>query len=225
MALGVKMASVRENLREVKEKIPDFSGRIIAVTKYVDENKIIEAYEAGLRDFGENKVQDALKKLENLPENLKKDSVWHFIGHLQSNKVRKVVGKFDYIHSVDTLELAKKISAVAKELGIIQKILIEVNISQEKSKFGIKEEDVEEIFKNAKNLDGVEIVGLMTMAPHTPNEVFLKKVFTNLYDLSYNLQCRFHMELKELSMGMSSDYEIAVKSGSTMIRLGQRLFN
>ena len=225
MALGVKMASVRENLREVKEKIPDFSGRIIAVTKYVDENKIIEAYEAGLRDFGENKVQDALKKLENLPENLKKDSVWHFIGHLQSNKVRKVVGKFDYIHSVDTLELAKKISAVAKELGIIQKILIEVNISQEKSKFGIKEEDVEEIFKNAENLGGVEIVGLMTMAPHTPNEVFLKKVFTNLYDLSYNLQCRFHMELKELSMGMSSDYEIAVKSGSTMIRLGQRLFN
>ena len=219
------MASVRENLREVKEKIPDFSGRIIAVTKYVDENKIIEAYEAGLRDFGENKVQDALKKLENLPENLKKDSVWHFIGHLQSNKVRKVVGKFDYIHSVDTLELAKKISAVAKELGIIQKILIEVNISQEKSKFGIKEEDVEEIFKNAENLGGVEIVGLMTMAPHTPNEVFLKKVFTNLYDLSYNLQCRFHMELKELSMGMSSDYEIAVKSGSTMIRLGQRLFN
>ena len=218
------MPTVKENLEEIKAAIPDFKGRIIAVTKYVDESKVIEAYEAGLRDFGENKVQDALKKIENLPEELKNNSTWHMIGHLQSNKVRKVVGKFDYIHSVDTLDLAKKISAVAKEMSIVQKILIEVNISQEKSKFGTTEAEVEEIFQNAQNLDGVEIVGLMTMAPHTPNEVFLKKVFTNLYDLSYNLQRRYHVELKELSMGMSSDYEIAVSSGSTMIRLGQRLF-
>ena len=218
------MASVRENLEEIKAAIPDFKGRIIAVTKYVDESKIIEAYEAGLRNFGENKVQDALAKLENLPEELKKNSVWHMIGHLQSNKVRKVVGKFDYIHSVDSLELAKKISSVAKEMGIIQKILIEVNISHEKSKFGIAENEIEEIFQNLEMLDGVEIVGLMTMAPNTPNEVFLKKVFTNLYDLGYNLERRYHVELKELSMGMSSDYEIAVRCGSTMIRLGQRLF-
>ena len=162
--------------------------------------------------------------MENLPKEILENSTWHFIGHLQSNKVRKVVGKFDYIHSVDTLELAKKISAVAKELGIIQKILIEVNISQEKSKFGTTIDEVEEIFQNAKNLDGVKILGLMTMAPHTPNEVFLKKVFTNLYELGYNLQSRHHVELKELSMGMSSDYKIAVNCGSTMIRLGQRLF-
>ena len=218
------MPSVAENLREIKSEIPDFKGRIIAVTKYVDENKVIEAYEAGLRNFGENKVQDALKKLENLPEELVKNSTWHFIGHLQSNKVRKVVGRFEYIHSVDSFELAKKISDVAKEMGIIQKILIEVNISQEKTKFGISEEKIEEIFQNLKNLDGVEICGLMTMAPHTPNEVFLKKVFTNLVELGYNLQRRYQYELKELSMGMSSDYKIAVSSGSTMIRLGQRLF-
>ena len=218
------MSSVAENLREIKSEIPDFKGRIIAVTKYVDENKVIEAYEAGLRNFGENKVQDALKKLENLPEELVKNSTWHFIGHLQSNKVRKVVGRFEYIHSVDSFDLAKKISDVAKEMGIIQKILIEVNISQEKTKFGISEEKIEEIFQNLKNLDGVEICGLMTMAPHTPNEVFLKKVFTNLVELGYNLQRRYQYELKELSMGMSSDYKIAVSSGSTMIRLGQRLF-
>ena len=218
------MPSVAENLREIKAEIPDFKGRIIAVTKYVDENKVIEAYEAGLRNFGENKVQDALKKMENLPEELVKNSTWHMIGHLQSNKVRKVVGKFEYIHSVDSFELAKKISDVAKEMGIIQKILIEVNISQEKTKFGISEEKIEEIFQNLKNLDGVEICGLMTMAPYTPNEVFLKKVFTNLVELGYNLQRRYQYELKELSMGMSSDYKIAVSSGSTMIRLGQRLF-
>ncbi len=218
------MSAVAQNLKEIRDSIPDFKGRIIAVTKYVDENKMIEAYEAGLRDFGENKVQDALRKLENLPLEMKNNSTWHFIGHLQSNKVRKVVGKFDYIHSVDSFELAKKISDVAQEMGIIQKILIEVNISEEKSKFGTKKDEVEEIFKKLENLSGVEVCGLMTMAPHTPNEVFLKKVFTNLYDLSYNLQCRFRKELKELSMGMSSDYEIAVRCGSTMIRLGQRLF-
>ena len=218
------MPTVAENLKEVRETIPDYKGRIIAVTKYVDESKMLEAYEAGLRDFGENKAQDALSKMENLPKEMIENSTWHFIGHLQSNKVRKVVGKFDYIHSVDTLSLAKKISDVAKEMGIIQKILIEVNISQEKTKFGTTETEIEEIFKNLPNLNGVRVVGLMTMAPNTPNEVFLKKVFTNLYNLGYNLQRRYRIELEELSMGMSSDYEIAVKSGSTMIRLGQRLF-
>ena len=218
------MPTFAQNLKEITDSIPDYKGRIIAVTKYVDENKMLEAYEAGLRDFGENKAQDALLKMENLPKEMVENSTWHFIGHLQSNKVRKVVGKFDYIHSVDTLALAKKISDVAKELGIIQKILIEVNISQEKTKFGAFENEISEIFENLKNLDGIRVVGLMTMAPHTPNEVFLKKVFTNLYNLSYNLKRRFNIELDELSMGMSSDYKIAVESGSTMIRLGQRLF-
>ena len=218
------MVKVAENLKQIKADIPDFQGKIIAVTKYVDESKIIEAYEAGLRDFGENKAQDALAKMANLPEELIKNSTWHFIGHLQSNKVRKVVGKFEYIHSVDTLELAKKISTVAKELGIIQKILIEVNISEEKTKFGTSKTEIEEIFKNLETLDGIRILGLMTMAPHTSNEVFLRKVFTDLHGLMYNIQHKYQVELSELSMGMSSDYKIAVEAGSTMIRLGQRLF-
>ena len=218
------MPSVAENLKEIRKDIPDFKGRIIAVTKYVDETKVVEAYEAGLRDFGENKVQDALKKLENLPQEVVKNSTWHFIGHLQSNKVRKVVGKFDYIHSVDTFELAKKISDIAQEYKIIQKILIEVNISGEKSKFGANIAEVEEIFRNLKNLSGIKVLGLMTMAPNTPNEVFLKKVFTNLKELGYNLESKYIVELKELSMGMSSDYKIAADCGATMIRLGQRLF-
>jgi len=218
------MASVEQNLKEVRAEIPDFKGKIIAVTKYVDESKMIEAYNAGLRDFGENKVQDALVKINNLPKEMVENSTWHFIGHLQSNKVRKVVGKFDYIHSVDSLELAEKISVVAKEIGIIQNVLIEVNISEEKSKFGTSKSNVEEIFTNMAKLDGIRIFGLMTMAPHTPDDVFLKKVFTDLYDLMYNINHNHKVELNELSMGMSSDYKIAVKSGSTMIRLGQRLF-
>lgn len=218
------MGNVSENLKEVQAEINDFSGKIIAVTKYVDENKIIEAYNAGLRNFGENKAQDALLKMQNLPQELMENSTWHFIGHLQSNKVRKVVGKFEYIHSVDTLELAQKISTVAKELGIIQKILIEVNISEEKTKFGTDKIKIEEIFTNMQKLDGIRICGLMTMAPHTTDEVFLQKVFTDLYELRYNIQQKYQVELYELSMGMSSDYKIAVKAGSTMIRLGQRLF-
>ena len=218
------MSTVAENLAQIKAEIPDFKGRIIAVTKYVGEDKMIEAYEAGLRNFGENKAQDDLIKIENLPKEIVENSTWHFIGHLQSNKVRKVVGKFDYIHSVDSFELAQRISNVAKEYGIIQKILIEVNISEEKSKFGTTKSNVEEIFTNMQKLDGVHVCGLMTMAPYTSDEVFLQKVFTELYELMYNIQQKYHLELTELSMGMSSDYKIAVKSGSTMIRLGQRLF-
>lgn len=218
------MASVQENLIQIKNDIPSYKGRIIAVTKYVDESKMIEAYNAGLRDFGENKAQDALVKMENLPQEIVDNSTWHFIGHLQSNKVRKVVGKFDYIHSVDTFDLAKRISNVAEELGIVQKILIEVNISEEKTKFGTTKEEIEEIFTNMQDLGGVRVLGLMTMAPYTSDEVFLRKVFTDLYNLRYNIQQRCHLELPELSMGMSSDYKIAVETGSTMIRLGQRLF-
>ena len=218
------MSTVAENLAQIKAEIPDFKGRIIAVTKYVGEDKMIEAYEAGLRNFGENKAQDALIKIENLPKEIVENSTWHFIGHLQSNKVRKVVGKFDYIHSVDSFELAQRISNVAKEYGIIQKILIEVNISEEKTKFGTDKIKIEEIFTNMQKLDGVHVCGLMTMAPYTSDEVFLQKVFTELYELMYNIQQKYHLELTELSMGMSSDYKIAVKSGSTMIRLGQRLF-
>ena len=112
----------------------------------------------------------------------------------------------------------------AKELGIIQKILIEVNISEEKSKFGIKINEIENIFTNLEKLDGIRVLGLMTMAPHISDEVFLKKVFTDLYELRYNIQHKHQVELNELSMGMSSDYKIAVRAGSTMIRLGQRLF-
>ncbi len=218
------MKSVAENLNQIKTDIPNFQGKIIAVTKYVDDNKVIEAYNAGLRNFGENKVQDAIARMKRLPSELMENSTWHFIGHLQSNKVRKVVGKFEYIHSVDTFSLAEKISFVAKEIGIIQKILIEVNISEEKTKFGMEKTETDEIFKNLKKLDGVSVLGLMTLAPYTSDEVFLRKVFTDLYELRYNIQQKYHVELPELSMGMSSDYKIAVQQGSTMIRLGQRLF-
>ncbi len=218
------MSDIKKNVEDLKKELDGFNGRIIAAVKYVDAQKTLEAYNAGLRDFGENRVQDALERFPLLPEEMIKNSTWHFIGHLQSNKVRKVVGTFDYIHSVDSFEIAKNISRVASEMGIIQKILIEVNISGENSKYGFTEKEIFENFESLTKLDGIRVTGLMTVAPSTSNGVFLEKVFTNLNELSYNIKRKYHVELNELSMGMSSDYKEAIKAGSTMIRLGKKIF-
>ncbi len=218
------MNDIKKNVEELKKELDGFNGRIIAAVKYVDAQKTLEAYNAGLRDFGENRVQDALERFPFLPKEMIKNSTWHFIGHLQSNKVRKVVGTFDYIHSVDSFEIAKNISRVAEEMNIIQNILIEVNISGENSKYGFTEKEIFENFENLTKLDGIRVVGLMTVAPSTSNGVFLEKVFTNLKELSYNIRHKYHVELNELSMGMSSDYKEAIKAGSTMIRLGKKIF-
>ena len=218
------MSDIKKNVEELKKELDGFNGRIIAAVKYVDAQKTLEAYNAGLRDFGENRVQDALERFPLLPEEVIKNSTWHFIGHLQSNKVRKVVGTFDYIHSVDSFEIANNISRVATEMGIVQKILIEVNISGENSKYGFTEKEIFENFESLTKLDGIRVTGLMTVAPSTSNGVFLEKVFTNLNELSYNIKRKYHVELNELSMGMSSDYKEAIKAGSTMIRLGKKIF-
>ena len=218
------MSDIKKNVEDLKKELDGFNGRIIAAVKYVDAQKTLEAYNAGLRDFGENRVQDALERFPLLPEEIIKNSTWHFIGHLQSNKVRKVVGTFDYIHSVDSFDIAKNISRIASEMGIVQKILIEVNISGENSKYGFTEKEIFENFENLTKLDGIRVTGLMTVAPSTSNGVFLEKVFTNLKELSYNIRRKYQVELNELSMGMSSDYKEAIKAGSTMIRLGKRIF-
>ena len=218
------MSNIKKNVEDLKKELDGFNGRIIAAVKYVDAQKTLEAYNAGLRDFGENRVQDALERFPLLPEEMIKNSTWHFIGHLQSNKVRKVVGTFDYIHSVDSFDIAKNISRVATEMNIIQKILIEVNISGENSKYGFTEKEIFENFESLTKLDGIRVVGLMTVAPSTSNGVFLEKIFTNLKKLSYNIRRKYQVELNELSMGMSSDYKEAIKAGSTMIRLGKKIF-
>ncbi len=218
------MSNIKKNVEDLKKELDGFNGRIIAAVKYVDAQKTLEAYNAGLRDFGENRVQDALERFPLLPEEMIKNSTWHFIGHLQSNKVRKVVGTFDYIHSVDSFDIAKNISRVATEMNIIQKILIEVNISGENSKYGFTEKEIFEKFESLTKLDGIRVVGLMTVAPSTSNGVFLEKIFTNLKKLSYNIRRKYQVELNELSMGMSSDYKEAIKAGSTMIRLGKKIF-
>ena len=194
---------VENNLLRLKQEIVPYTPQIIAVTKYYDKSAIMDAFSAGLRDFGESRANDAIKKIESLPEEIRKESQFHFIGHLQTNKVEKVVKYFDYIQSVDSMHLAVAISESAKKLDKIQKILIQVNISEEIQK----------------------IEGLMCMAPLGADEAKLNEVFSTARNLLQELNEKYYLGLTELSMGMSDDYKSAVTNGATMIRIGRLLFN
>lgn len=215
---------VEKNLLRLKQEIVPYTPRIIAVTKYYDVNAIIEAYNAGLRDFGESKINDAISKIEQLPETIRKESTFHYIGHLQSNKVAKVIKYFDYIHSVDSLRLAKIISEKAVSIGKIQNVLIEVNISGEVQKFGFDIEELKNCFEELKSLRGIKIHGLMCMAPLGAGDTELDSVFSQTRLLLKELNNCHSMQMSELSMGMSDDYKYAVVNGATMIRIGRNLF-
>ncbi len=215
---------VRANLLQIQEDIAPYKPNIIAVTKYFDESAMIEAYDAGLRDFAESRAIEAVEKINNLPTDVRNNSRFHFIGHLQTNKVKKVVPNFDYIHSVDSLKLAKAISDEAQAIGKVQKILLQVNNANEEQKFGFSKDEIFEEFPKIKALPSIEIAGIMNMAPLGASEEELNKLFGDVFNIKKELEKEFNCELKELSMGMSQDYKIAVKNGSTMLRIGRRLF-
>ena len=211
--------SVKQSLELVLKGIENYNPRIIAVTKYYNEEKMIEAFEAGLRDFAESRAIEALEKINKIDDTTRTQSIYHFIGHLQTNKVKHVVGNFEYIHSVDSLKIAKCIDEVANSKGIKQKILIQVNNANEEQKFGIPVLQLENLIEEVKNLKSIELVGLMNIAPLTDDRKELQRLFTQMRELTDEFQ------LKELSMGMSHDYKIALECGATMIRLGRILFN
>lgn len=219
------MNTVRENLLKVREDIAPYTPNIIAVTKYFDESKIIEAYEAGLRDFGESRVIEAIEKIKKLPQEIRGNSNFHLIGHLQANKAKKAVGNFDYIHSVDSLKLAELISEEAISRGIKQKIFLQINNANEEQKFGFSKEEIFQLFEKMKVLKGIEIIGLMNMAPLNTQKSELIRLFRDISSLRDELEKRYDCKLRELSMGMSDDYKQAVEAGATMIRLGRRLFS
>ena len=216
---------VETNLLRLKKEIVPYTPRIIAVTKYYDVNAIIEAYGAGLRDFGESRANDAIKKIESLPLDIRRESRFHFIGHLQTNKVNKVVRYFDYIQSVDSIHLAEEISENAKKIGKVQNILLQVNISGEVQKFGFEEKELKGCICELKELRGLKIDGLMCMAPLGADDTLLDEVFSKARILKEELNQEYGTELTELSMGMSDDYGRAVINGATMIRVGRLLFN
>ena len=216
--------TVKNNLLQIQEDIAPYKPNIIAVTKYFDESAIIEAYNAGLRDFAESRVIEAIAKINNLPEEIRNNSKFHFIGHLQTNKVKKAVGTFDYIHSVDSLKLAKAISDEAHNIGKTQNIFLQVNNANEEQKFGFSTKEIFEVFISIKELPNIKIAGLMNMAPLGVSEDELNRLFEEVFQIKQKLEKEFNYPLKELSMGMSQDYKIAVKHGATMLRIGRKLF-
>ena len=209
--------TIQENYNRILKIIDRKNVRIVAVTKYYDENAIINAYRAGLRDFGESRALESVEKINKLDDEIRLKSTYHFIGHLQTNKVKHVVGFFDYIHSVDSLKVAKVIAKCAAEKGIVQKILIQVNVADEKSKFGIAPLQTDDLIKEISKLDSLKIEGLMNIAPLVDDEKELRKYFSQMRKL------KERYGLKELSMGMSNDFKIALEEGATIIRLGRTL--
>lgn len=218
------MGRIKDNLEEIAKDISLENCKIIAVSKYVGPEEIIEAYNAGIKNFGENKAQDAEEKRTILPKDVESDIVWHFIGHLQTNKVKKIVGSYNLIHSVDSLKLAKIISEEAKKRDLTQNILLQVNISKEESKFGFEKEQFIQNFQEFKDLENLNIVGFMTMAPFTEDKLQVRNVFKELRLIRDQIEDEYKVKLPELSMGMSNDYKMAYEEGSTMLRLGRILF-
>lgn len=226
--VGVRLfmfETVKKNLLQIQEEIAPYRPKIIAVTKYFDEEAIEAAYNAGLRDFGESRAVEAVQKIKNLPEYVRSNSTFHFIGHLQSNKVKKVIEVFDYIHSVDSVKLAGIISEEALNSGKFQNILLQLNNANEIQKFGFSKEDLLESFGEIQKLEGVNISGLMNMAPLGATEDELNKLFGDVVKTKELLEERFGCRLKEVSMGMSQDYQIAAQNGATMLRIGRKLFS
>ncbi len=223
---------IAENLRRVEENIQKAcknAGRdrsevtLIAVSKTKPIELLLEAYEEGIRCFGENKVQELLDKVDKMPADIE----WHMIGHLQRNKVKNVVGnRVALIHSVDTYRLAEEINIQAKKQGITVPILVEVNIAEEETKFGISAKDAILLTEEIAELENIKIEGLMTIAPYVENPEDNRPYFRKIKQLSVDITNKNidNVSMRILSMGMTNDYMTAIEEGATMVRIGTGIF-
>lgn len=217
------LASVKRQIAEAAEKAgrDPAAVKLLAVSKTFPLDDIREAFDAGQIEFGENRVQELEAKVPNAAPEI----IWHLIGHLQSNKAEKAVALAEYIHSVDSLKLLNRIDASAEKKSKIQKILLEVNVSGEESKFGISGfEMLREIFGSSLSLRNVKVLGLMTMAPLDAGDAVLHRTFSGLREFRDRLQDEFSIVLPELSMGMSHDFPAAIEEGATIVRIGTAVF-
>lgn len=194
--------------------------KLIAVSKTFPPEAIAAAYACGQFRFGENRLQELEEKVKKLPETIE----WHLIGHLQSNKAQRAVQLATYIHSVDSEKLLRRLDRLAMEAGKKPKILLEINISGEESKFGTTESDAVKLVQAALTCEHLELAGLMTMAPYEAPETALHNIFGGLRRLRDYLENHLQIKLPELSMGMSSDFEIAIQEGATFVRVGTAIF-
>ena len=222
---------VTESLKEVEKKVEEACKRagrersevtLIAVGKTKPVEMLQEIYDTGVRDFGENKVQELSDKYDVLPKNIR----WHMIGHLQRNKVKYLIGKTVLIHSVDSLRLAEQIEHEAAKADTIMNVLIEVNVAGEESKFGTTCNEAIELVRAVAALKHVKIKGLMTIAPFTDNPEDNRIYFKKLKQLSVDIKSKNidNVDMDELSMGMTGDYEVAIEEGATMVRVGTGIF-
>lgn len=222
---------IKENLITVQENIKkacQMAGKneeevtLVAVSKTKPIDLLMKAYECGCRHFGENKVQELVSKYEAMPKDIK----WHMIGHLQRNKVKYIVDKVALIHSVDSLRLAEEISREAVKKDVEAAILIEVNVSQEDSKFGVSVDDSLSLIRQVSLLPNIQIKGLMTIAPYVENPEENKPYFEILRQLAVDISNKNidNVSMNVLSMGMTGDYMVAIKEGATIVRVGTGIF-
>ena len=222
------MSEIKENYQKVMERIekaarraerPPTEIKLVAVSKTVDAARVKEAIEAGVSILGENYVQEAQKKIEEVGRPV----AWHFIGHLQSNKAKYAVRLFEVIHSLDSLPLAQELNRRAEQAGRVMKVMIEVNLSGEATKFGTEEERAFDIARGIVNLRNLSLEGLMTMPPYFESPELSRPYYIQLRALKESM-AREGIPLKELSMGMSNDFEIAIEEGATYVRVGTAIF-
>ena len=225
------MQTIQENIQAVEAKIAaaaERSGRkredilLLAVSKTKPVEVIREATDCGLTSLGENKVQEIMDKYEPMGKGIH----WHLIGHLQTNKVKYIIDKVDMIHSVDSLRLAEEINKRAAAKNVVMQILVEVNMADEESKFGVKPEDTEALLSALSKLEHIKVKGLMTVAPFVEkpeeNRIYFRKMRELLVDMNNKKIHNIHMD--ELSMGMTGDYEVAIEEGATIVRVGTGIF-
>ena len=221
---------IAENLAEVRERIsqaiqksgrePD-SVRLITVSKQISIDRIEEARTAGAVLFGENKIQEAIPKIDQMGA---EGISWHFIGHLQKNKVKFLDERFDLIHSVDSFELAEKIAKHCQSENRVQRILLQVNVSGEAAKFGMEPDELEKQVSGFSKLQGIQVEGLMTIPPFDSDPESSRRHFSRLRELRDRCEKENGLTLHELSMGMSHDFEVAVEEGATLVRVGTAIF-
>ena len=218
------MTDIQNTIAEIKALLPDHVS-LVAVSKTKPNTLIGDAYAGGQRHFGENKVQELVQKFEDLPKDIK----WHMIGHLQSNKVKYIAPFVHLIHAVDSIKLLKEINKQGAKNNRVIDCLLQVHIAEEEHKFGFDEEDILKSISDDEfaSLTNVRVKGLMGMATFTDNKVQIANEFSALRELFESLQKKLlpdNFSLEKLSMGMSGDYEIAIKAGSTMVRVGSTIF-
>ena len=222
---------LKDNFDSVEKKVTEACKRagrdrsevtLIAVSKTKPVDMLREVYDAGARDFGENKVQEICEKYDQLPSDIK----WHMIGHLQRNKVHQVVNKACLIHSVDSLRLAETISHEAEKKEIKVPVLVEVNVAQEESKFGVTTEETISLVEEIAKLPHIQVRGLMTIAPFVEDPEENRGIFRKLKQLSVDIAAKNinNVNMSVLSMGMTNDYEVAIEEGATMVRVGTGIF-